>query len=110
MTNQYKIFLRNKYGIYPMNFNGLDLEDAINNAQIELKETQSESEILISLTARENLNDADTIYTCYETNQTIDKANWYKLFLTGNIIDRSCYADFSEWWHDMLRSHVLEKV
>lgn len=50
----------------------------------------------------------NTYYTCYETDQTMTKADWHNYYNTN--IDHTEYASFSIWWDDMTKSHVLELV
>ena len=53
----------------------------------------------------------EKLYTCYETNQTMTKKDWFLFYLQSEEIDKTEYKDFSEWWHDMTtKSHVLEEV
>ena len=46
------------------------------------------------------------MYTCYETSQTMTKADWHNYY--NNNIDHTEYAEFSIWWADMRKSGVLE--
>ena len=51
---------------------------------------------------------AEKLYTCYETNQTMNQKDWFLYYLTSDKIDKAEYRDFSEWWHDMRKSGVIE--
>ena len=51
---------------------------------------------------------AEKLYTCYETNQTMNKKDWFLYYLTSDEIDKTEYRDFSDWWHDMRKSGVIE--
>ena len=53
---------------------------------------------------------ADQLYTCYETSQTMNQKDWFLYYLTSDEIDKAEYRDFSEWWHDMRKSGVIEEV
>ena len=53
---------------------------------------------------------AEKLYTCYETNQTMNQKDWFLYYLTSDEIDKTEYRDFSEWWHDMRKSGVIEEV
>lgn len=46
------------------------------------------------------------MYTCYETDQTMTKAEWQGYY--NNNIDYTEYPDFDIWWADMMKSGVLE--
>ena len=50
----------------------------------------------------------EKLYTCYETNQTMSKKDWFLYYLTE--IDKTEYKDFTDWWHDMRKSGVIEEV
>lgn len=51
-----------------------------------------------------------SLFTCYETNQTMNKKNWFLFYLQSEEIDKTEYKDFSEWWHDMRKSGVIEEA
>ena len=51
---------------------------------------------------------AEKLYTCYETNQTMSEKDWFLFYLQSDEIDKTEYRDFSEWWHDMRKSGVIE--
>ena len=53
---------------------------------------------------------ADQLFTCYETNQTMNQKYWFLYYLTSDEIDKTEYRDFSDWWHDMRKSGVIEEV
>ena len=53
---------------------------------------------------------AEKLYTCYETNQTMNKKDWFLFYLQSDEIDKTEYKDFSEWWHDMRKSGVIEEA
>ena len=53
---------------------------------------------------------AEKLYTCYETSQTMNQKDWFLYYLTSDEIDKKEYKDFSEWWHDMRKSGVIEEV
>ena len=57
---------------------------------------------------REDKNMKEKLYTCYETEQTMSKKEWEKYYSSN--IDKTEYKDFSEWWHDMRKSGVIEEV
>lgn len=46
------------------------------------------------------------LYTCYETSQTMNKTNWQEYY--NKHIDKTEYNSFSDWWHDMRKSGVIE--
>lgn len=48
----------------------------------------------------------NTLYICYETSQTMSKTDWQEYY--NNNIDKAEYNDFSDWWHDMRKSGVIE--
>lgn len=48
------------------------------------------------------------LFTCYETEQTMTKKDWFLYYLQSEEIDKTEYKDFSEWWHDMRKSGVIE--
>ena len=52
----------------------------------------------------------EKLYTCYETNQKMSKKDWFLFYLQSEEIDKSEYKDFSEWWHDMRKSGVIEEA
>lgn len=52
------------------------------------------------------MNDIDTLYTCYETKQTMTEKDWFLYYLLN--IDKVEYTDFISWFHDMRKSGVLE--
>ena len=52
----------------------------------------------------------EKLYTCYETNQTMTKKDWFLFYLQSEEIDKTEYKDFSEWWHDMRKSGVIEEA
>ena len=52
------------------------------------------------------MNDIDALYTCYETEQTMTKKDWFLYYLLN--IDKVEYIDFVSWFHDMRKSGVLE--
>ena len=49
----------------------------------------------------------EKLYTCYETNQTMSKKDWFLYYLTSDEINKTEYKDFSEQWHDMRKSGVI---
>ena len=51
---------------------------------------------------------AEKLYTCYETSQTMNQKDWFLYYLTSDEIDKKEYKDFSDWWHDMRKSGVIE--
>ena len=51
---------------------------------------------------------AEKLYTCYETNQTMNQKDWFLYYLTSDEIDKAEYKDFTDWWHDMRKSGVIE--
>ena len=51
---------------------------------------------------------AEKLYTCYETSQTMNQKDWFLYYLTSDEIDKTEYKDFSDWWHDMRKSGVIE--
>lgn len=51
-----------------------------------------------------------SLFTCYETNQTMTKKDWFLFYLQSEEIDKTEYKDFSEWWHDMRKSGVIEEA
>ena len=51
---------------------------------------------------------ADQLFTCYETSQTMNQKDWFLYYLTSDEINTTEYRDFSEWWHDMRKSGVIE--
>ena len=53
---------------------------------------------------------AEQLFTCYETSQTMNKKDWFLYYLTSDEIDKTEYKDFSDWWHDMRKSGVIEEV
>ena len=60
-----------------------------------------------------NQNDsmvADQLYTCYETNQTMNQKNWFLFYLQSDEINKTEYPDFITWWADMRKSGVIEEV
>ena len=50
----------------------------------------------------------EKLYTCYETNQTMSEKDWFLFYLQSEEIDKTEYKDFTEWWHDMRKSGVIE--
>lgn len=48
----------------------------------------------------------NTLYTCYETSQSMSKTDWQNYY--NNNIDKTEYNDFPDWWHDMRKSGVIE--
>lgn len=52
----------------------------------------------------------EKLYTCYETEQTMRKKDWFLFYLTSDEIDKTEYKDFIEWWHDMRKSGVIEEA
>ena len=53
---------------------------------------------------------AEKLYTCYETNQTMNQKDWFLFYLQSEEIDKTEYKDFTEWWHDMRKSGVIEEA
>ena len=53
---------------------------------------------------------AEKLYTCYETSQTMNQKDWFLFYLQSEEIDRAEYKDFTEWWHDMKKSGVIEEA
>ena len=53
---------------------------------------------------------AEQLYTCYETEQTMNQKDWFLYYLTSDEIDKTEYKDFSDWWHDMRKSGVIEEA
>ena len=51
-----------------------------------------------------------SLFTCYETNQTMTKKDWFLFYLQTEEIDKTEYKDFSEWWEDMRKSGVIEEA
>ena len=51
---------------------------------------------------------AEKLYTCYETSQTMNQKDWFLYYLTSDEINKTEYRDFSDWWHDMRKSGVIE--
>ena len=51
---------------------------------------------------------AEKLYTCYETSQTMSETDWFLFYLRSDEIDKTECRDFSEWWHDMRKSGVIE--
>lgn len=51
-----------------------------------------------------------SLFTCYETNQTMTKKDWFLFYLQSEEIDKTEYKDFSEWWADMRKSGVIEEA
>lgn len=49
-------------------------------------------------------------YTCYETEQTMTKKDWFLYYLQEDTIDKLEYPNFISWWEDMRKSGVLEEV
>ena len=70
--------------------------------------------ICISQKENNNIKEVATmtekLYTCYETNQSMTKKDWFLFYLQSDDIDKTEYKDFSEWWHDMRKSGVIEEV
>lgn len=52
----------------------------------------------------------EKLYTCYETNQTMSKKDWFLFYLQSEEIDKTEYKDFYEWWTDMRKSGVIEEA
>ena len=52
----------------------------------------------------------EKLFTCYETEQTMSKKDWFLFYLQSEEIDKTEYKYFSEWWHDMRKSGVIEEV
>ena len=52
----------------------------------------------------------EKLFTCYETNQTMTKKDWFLFYLQSKEIDKTEYPDFITWWHDMRKSGVIEEV
>ena len=50
----------------------------------------------------------EKLYTCYETNQTMSEKDCFLFYLQSDEINKAEYRDFSEWWHDMRKSGVIE--
>lgn len=48
-------------------------------------------------------------YTCYETNQTMPEYKWFWFYLMSDEINKIEYPSFSDWWHDMRKSGVIEE-
>ena len=51
---------------------------------------------------------AEKLFTCYETNQTMSKKDWFLFYLQSEEIDKTEYPDFITWWADMRKSGVIE--
>ena len=51
-----------------------------------------------------------SLFTCYESNQTMTKKDWFLFYLQSDEIDKTEYRDFSEWWADMRKSGVIEEA
>ena len=50
------------------------------------------------------------LFTCYETNQTMSKKDWFLFYLQSEEIDKAEYTDFVTWWADMRKSGVIEEA
>ena len=48
----------------------------------------------------------NTLYTCYETSQTMNKTDWQSYY--NKYIDKLEYSDFTSWFYDMRKLGVLE--
>ena len=53
---------------------------------------------------------AEKLYKCYETNQSMTEKDWFLFYLQSDEIDKAEYRDFTDWWHDMKKSGVIEEV
>ena len=49
-------------------------------------------------------------FTCYETEQTMTKKDWFLYYLQAEEIDKTEYPDFVTWWADMRKSGVIEEA
>ena len=57
---------------------------------------------------KEDKTMAEKLYTCYETNQTMNQKDWFLFYLQSDEINKTEYPDFITWWHDMRKSGVIE--
>lgn len=59
---------------------------------------------------KEVFEEVEEYYICYETNQTMNKKDWFLYYLISEEIDKNEYKNFIDWWHDMRKSGVIEKA
>lgn len=93
------------------------LKDKRDNKNIDVYDNNSLSEAIETavFVLGGNANDyiprfpADEIkYICYETNEIKTESEWFDYYQLK--IDHTEYADFCDWWHDMMKMDLLSKV
>ena len=52
----------------------------------------------------------EKLYTCYETEQTMTRKDWFLFYLQADEISKTEYPDFVTWWNDMRKSGVIEEA
>ena len=52
----------------------------------------------------------EKLFTCYETEQTMSKKDWFLFYLQSEEINKTEYLDFITWWADMRKSGVIEEA
>lgn len=86
--------------------NGIIVHDTVTDNFYHLVVYKNSVEIKGNLYYKDDLS----LFTCYETKQTMTGHEWFLEYCASDDIDYDEYPSFDIWWADMRKSGVIEEV